>query len=150
MDRRIKKALMHAFLLFLIGGVSVSPVMGGNPETCTREDAIKAETQEPAKSWDELYASFRRYHQCDDGAIAEGYSDNVATLMAEHWNELGKFKALAIKNPKFERFVLRHLDETMSSSQGQTIMNNVRQKCSPSLIVLCKKIKARMLDIGAK
>ncbi len=37
------------------------------------------------RTWNALYKSYKLYRQCDDGAIAEGYSESVARILVEHW-----------------------------------------------------------------
>ena len=40
------------------------------------------------RTWNALYKSYRLYRQCDDGAIAEGYSESVARILVDHWKSL--------------------------------------------------------------
>jgi hypothetical protein len=55
---------------------------------CTRAAAMATESQPRPLTWIALYKSFDRYGQCDDGSVAEAWSDFVATLLAEHWDTL--------------------------------------------------------------
>jgi len=58
---------------------------------CTQAAARAAETQPRPQTWSRLYVTFGRYGQCDDGSVAEAWSEFVATLLAEHWGRAGGF-----------------------------------------------------------
>jgi len=129
--------LIAASILILAGKAS--------PQTCTREDAIRAETESSSlKTWRDVYASYKRYHQCDDGAISEGYSNSVATLLADHWDQLKDLNALGRKDPKFQAFVLHHVDEMMTATQSKAIKENVRSHCPQRSRHLCRLIEKRL------
>src|SRR6266851_7181874 len=92
-----------------------SAVAGKTTPLCTGEQAKKAEAEaDQLKGWNAVYRSFVRYGHCDDGAIAEGYSDSVAKLLANHWAEIQDLRKLTLESPEFSNFVLRHIDELMS------------------------------------
>jgi hypothetical protein len=104
---------------------------------CNRQDADKAE-YEALKTWATVYSAFKRYGQCDEGAIAEGYSASVATLLASHWSTVRELWQLTKKDPMFERFVLYHVDGTMEMDQQKAIIANARDNCPPGVERLCK------------
>ena len=122
-------------------------------KNCLREDAIKAEMEASSlKNWPEIFSSYNKYWQCDDGAIAEGYSSSIATLLASHWDQFEELSALARKHSAFKKFVLRHIDATMTSDQGNAIRENLRSRCPADAKQLCKQITERLdrLDSKAK
>lgn len=147
---------MHGLMraLFALGLVTLPSEYGlAQPDTwpppwvhasrCTRQDADKAEYQaESLKSWVAVYRAFKRYGQCDDGAIAEGYSASVATLLADYWPAVRELSDLAKKDPMFQRFVFWHVDETMDMQQGNTILANARDRCPSGMEKLCKHLEA--------
>jgi hypothetical protein len=117
--------------------------------TCTGEEAIQAETQASTlKTWSALFESYRRYSHCDHGAISEGYSNSVATLLASHWDQFGHLRALVRTDPKFESFVLHHVDETMTSEQGSAIKDNIRLSCPTKSTRLCASVMKRFANLG--
>ena len=118
---------------------------------CTREDAINAEVSASSlKTWRDAYLFYRRYKQCDDGAISEGYSASVADLLAAHWDRVGDFDKLSSAHPDFERFVIHHIDETMTQEQGDAIKDNVSRKCPMGARHTCGAIKARFVELGSR
>jgi hypothetical protein len=117
--------------------------------TCTREEAIKAETEASTlTTWSAVFESYVRYRQCDDGAISEGYGNSVATLLASHWDQFEHLRKLVRAHPKFEGFVLRHVDQTMTSDQGKGIKENIHVKCPINGNELCKSIIKRFSAMG--
>lgn len=45
------------------------------PNRCAREDAQKVEAEASSlKTWPQIFDSYDRYRNCDNGAISEGYS----------------------------------------------------------------------------
>lgn len=109
--------------------------------TCSREQAMKAETAASTlPDWDSVYRSFREFRGCDDGAIAEGYSESVSRLLAERWDDADKLIALTTKDPAFEAFVIRHVDETVPSDRLAQIVQNLQAHCPPGGETLCARL----------
>lgn len=119
------------------------------PLKCTHDDAIKAETEASSlKTWGAVFSSYKRYQQCDDGAIAEGYSASVAYLLASRWTDTGTLVKLSNANPDFRRFVIKHVDETMNMDQGKSIKKNAATSCPAKAKKLCIAIQQRFAELG--
>jgi hypothetical protein len=117
---------------------------------CTREDAQRAEVEASSlKNWQQVFDSYRRYRKCDDGAISEGYSSSIATLLATGWAEIGGLLPLIKSHPDFERFVLRHLDDTMSRDQDTRIQSNVREACPENAAQFCAAVRKRFVKLNS-
>jgi len=130
------RSITYAFLLLLGSAVAAEP-----RGTCSREEAIEAE-QEAASlaSWSALHDSFRRFRACDDGAIAEGYSDSVTTLLDTNWSSLQALANLSSSDPSFLDFVLKHIDLSVPTDRLKRISRQARSECPPGLAELCAKI----------
>jgi hypothetical protein len=123
-----------AFALFLsafcVGYAQDSP--------CADPEAKQALTEaDTLRSWDSLYKSFRLYRNCDDGAIAEGYSESVARILVDHWDTLPRLAELAKKSDKFWHFVLKHVDATENPDDLQKIKLNSIRRCPAGLRLVC-------------
>jgi hypothetical protein len=113
--------------------------------TCTQEEAKRASDElDQIKGWDDVYHSFKRFARCDDGEIAEGYSDTVAKLLAKHWEDLHTLSRLTSSDRPFEKFVLRHIDETDDENDLKAISGNAALHCPPNEKHLCSLIGARV------
>jgi hypothetical protein len=126
-------------------GLGVSGMSArAEPLPCTQAAASAAETQPRPQTWARLYVTFGRYGQCDDGSVAEAWSDFVATLLAEHWEALPELHALAVAHSSFKKFVLRHLDETINQDQAEAIAHHAQRNCPVKSRALCDQIWVRV------
>ena len=91
---------------------------------CTNAAAIEAEQEADSLSdWHHIFRSFRRFSQCDDGAIAEGYSESTK-LLSNDWKSLNQLVVLTNQSRSFRRFVLKHIDDTVPSDTLAKIARN--------------------------
>lgn len=137
----LKYLAIHLILsLFFVNLCSASMT----DQICTRDEAIEAENEiDKLNDWDSLYKSFKRFAHCDDGAIAEGYSDIVGHLLGE-WKNFSKVVELTASDLYFKRFVIKHLDETIPYDVGEKIYKNVRKRCPSDAKKLCKLIECQL------
>jgi hypothetical protein len=97
---------------------------------CTDQQATQAEENtDNLNNWSDVYQSFNRFSQCDDGSIAEGYSDAVGRLLADNWDQVTDLARLAARDKSFQSFVLRHVDETLSPDTLKKIVQNAKHHC---------------------
>lgn len=125
-------------MLMLILSGAYAPAAPG----CPTDTARRAESQaDRLRSWNALYNSFESYRQCDDGAIAEGYSESVARILVDHWNTLADFARLQAGNAGFRAFVLRHIDATLDNDDLYKIRRKASAECPVGLGKLCADVK---------
>jgi hypothetical protein len=131
-------------LLIALWAVGISVALGQKKD-CPKEGAKEAEMEtDNLKTWDSMYRFYRRFAQCDDGAIGEGVSDNVAKLRANHWPSIGELVRIGNRDRNFEKFVLRHVDETIDwSHDAPKIRENARLHCPSDSKRLCAALIAR-------
>jgi len=120
-------------------------LLAGSAEATTQKVCTEAEIKEAQKEadqlsdWDSVYRSFKRFAHCDEGGIAEAYSDSVGRLLARDWKHVDVLLRLT-SDPAFEEFVIRHIDETMSEDEATLVINNARLHCPPGARRLCRSI----------
>jgi hypothetical protein len=118
---------------------------------CTQTEAIQAEGAiDTLHSWARVYEVYSGYQQCDDGAIAEGFSDGVATLLTRRWDSIGELLKLSSEHPRFKRFVIGHIDETMDEKQPKMILENVRHRCPYGARDFCAEIEKQVKSLDFK
>jgi hypothetical protein len=93
------------------------------------------------RAWDELYKSFELFQNCDDGAIAEGYSESVARILVDRWSTLPRFSFLGTKNVAFRKFVLKHVDASLDTRDLQTIKEKATTQCPDGLRSVCHDLR---------
>ena len=92
------------------------------------------------RTWDTLYKSYKLYGKCDDGAIAEGYSESVARILVDHWNTLPRVANLVAKDARFRRFVLGHVDSTLDLNDLKKIRANAKRQWPSGLSAICAEL----------
>jgi len=132
---------MKIFILAL-SMVFLSLIAVAEEGSCTKADAIDAESSvSTLKNWEDIYQSFKRFRFCDDGAIAEGYSDAVARVLSNQWSQLDELVKLLSSDQDFNAFVLKHIDGTAGTSDIETIIVNSANNCPESVKSVCLEIE---------
>ena len=90
--------------------------------------------------WKQIYGAFERFSHCDDGAIAEGFTEPVVHLLAKHWETLPQVASLQSKNAAFRTFVLPHINDTANTSELKRIARLARTQCPNRHGVLCSAV----------
>jgi len=94
------------------------------------------------RSWPTLFRHQQVFGSCDDGALAEGYSDAVAKLFADRWDRFGQFEALSARHPAFRRWVIRHIDSSATEDDLKKIVRNTRScRRDPNGKKLCASVR---------
>ncbi len=111
-------------------------------KTCSRSDGIRAEEAvDHLNSWSDIHAAFVRFApQCDDGGIAEGYSDRVVHLLATKWESLSELEVMTRKDVAFKRFVLSHIDATADTDELRAIARQSMADCTKQNQRFCKQL----------
>ncbi|MDO8283346.1 MAG: hypothetical protein Q7U10_12125 [Thermodesulfovibrionia bacterium] len=136
----ITKSVLLCLAVLII--ILISNVMTTYAKDCTPEDAMKAEDSAYGlKGWKEIYDSFIQFSHCDDGAIAEGFSDSIVTMLAYRWDEVLTLKKLAGADSKFLTFTIRHIDATTSIDDLRQVVDNAISYCPAESTTLCDEIK---------
>ncbi len=116
--------------------------------TCPDFENFITEIDPEHKTWKDLYKLFKAYQDqdCDDGAIAEGYSDFVAQSLARHWDRIEELASLASKDDAFRIFVLEHIDATADTGDLSLLLSNAQKKCPTTSSQLCAEIAKAALS----
>ena len=108
---------------------------------CTQQEEKQAgQDIDHLENWDKIYRSYRNFSHCDDGYIAEGYSDAVGKLLAEKWIRFARLAVLLKADPRFQEFVLRHIDGTLPPEMLDKIKENAQLHCPGRQTRLCRLI----------
>jgi hypothetical protein len=91
-------------------------------------------------TWAALHSSFNRYGHCDDGALAEIYSDFVVKTLAKKWTTLNELNQLTSMHSDFRSFVLRHINATTETNDLKAALVNSKLHCPAGAESLCAAI----------
>ncbi len=129
---------LHALGLLICLLVWAGPVSAC---VCSSADAQAAEQSSATlDSWQSIYAAHKRFGHCDDGAIAQGFTESVVHLLATRWSSLAEAQRLFAKDPSFQQFVVRHIDASADSAELGQIAALAKQQCPVSDRLLCNQI----------
>lgn len=128
-------------ILFLFIAFLVATTCSAATNDCSEIEAQAADNAtDSMKSWTSIYSGFKRYGKCDDGGIAEGFTEAVVHLLASKWNTLPKVAVLVKKDHKFYKFFLRHIDASADTDELKKIYSFTQSQCPVNLKKLCAAI----------
>ena len=108
---------------------------------CTIEQAVEIEEKASTlKTWDQVFNAWRLFNQCDDGAIAEGFSESITLILSTNWTEKGHLMELIEQKPNFEKFIIMHIDETVPSDRLSKLGHTAKMQCTDSTHDFCMKV----------
>lgn len=136
------QTIVRYFWLWLVA-IFCSSTALGDTRVCTAAEAQKAEAVVAVgRSRKQLHLQFLQYAHCDDGAIAEGFSESITHLLADHWETIRQIQPMIASDPAFRKFIIRHIDETVPADRLQRIARNASDQCPRNLKNLCQDIRA--------
>jgi hypothetical protein len=142
--------LTSAFALLFYAGHECYAQTPACPDPIAVASAV---CEDHLKSWNDLYQLYKRYHGCDTGALAEGYSDFVVRTLAHQWDSLEELKKLVAADKAFEDFVLKHIDASADPDHTVMVLTNVKERCPVDSAQLCsaieKALRKTLQDLGA-
>jgi len=125
----------------IIATAVISDAIASN-RPCAKKEAIAAEAvASTAKTWQQLHQQFMRYRNCDDGAIAEGFSEAISLLLVKQWGDIHTLDILGRSDPVFRKFVIHHIDETVPAERWAHIKKYASMQCPRNSKILCRDIE---------
>lgn len=135
--------MKYLLLLWLIS--CITQVSCAGTLECSNDMAKTAELSLGGlKSWGNIFQYYSKFSSCDDGSISEGLSDIISIQFSNHWNNIVQLNQLLKNNSDFEKFVLRHIDETIPSKRLINIKVNAVSSCPADISRICKIITDRV------
>lgn len=127
------------FPLVVLVMLIATPVFPQSKQCTPDEHLLMEKEAVTLTTWDSLYGSYKRYGHCDDVDAAEGYSESIARILADHWKTLPRLAVLIQKDRSFGRLV--GLDATMNMRDVAKIKRLATAHCPAGLETLCEKLK---------
>ena len=114
-------------------------------EEAASDDLTRLSTQSlnSLSLWRSLHESFQRFAKCDDGFIAEGYSNVVTKGLAQNWSTVAKLERIVRRDAKFKAFVLTHIDATADVTDLMAVRKSATSNCKHCSLSLCKELAQR-------
>ncbi|WP_238537967.1 hypothetical protein [Paraburkholderia atlantica] len=128
-------------MTWLIAAAAAAWMPLAHGKACTENDAVEADAMvDHLDSWPQINTAFSKYSHCDDGEIAEGYSEAIERLLTDHWKASPELDAQIKLNPSLESFVLRHINSTLDTDDLAKIVTLATKSCPEGMIPLCKAL----------
>ena len=125
-------------LIFLAG--SVACATAGTSE-CSEAQARTAENEIAGlDSWKAVHGAYQKYIHCDDGSVAEGYSEAIARLLVDRWQTITDLQKIVQRDSKFLDFVASHVDETLDERDLNAIHLSAATECPPMVAAVCSRL----------
>lgn len=139
------------FILTSIALLVASRLFSAQLPGCTQAQARAAEKGiDSLRTWADLHSAFTQFRRCDDGAIAEGWDDFVARMLAQNWSKLAELQRLAKVDTNFRGFVIRHISNTATGDDLDRALVNARERCPGSARRLCSDIATAVKRLSEK
>jgi hypothetical protein len=140
----VPQAIVAGYMLAAAAGGADAPRTWVSADRCPAQVQLQAlgSVSSAPRDWKILRYHFQKFGQCDYGAISEGYSQGVVTLLAHRWQDLGELAAVARDDPTFLQFVLAHIDATTAEEDLRRVQANAETTCPPRHRELCRRIGA--------
>jgi hypothetical protein len=115
---------------------------GTQAEGCTTAEQQRLSGELPHLTrWASIYASFKAYTpRCDDGGMAEGYTDAIVKVLANDWEGIVELEGFVHPDPAFLAFVIRHVDGSANLADLRKVLFNASQLCPHDLRRLCDSL----------
>jgi hypothetical protein len=145
----MRTALMGCALLLLLVANSFaqhqSPPTSSQSSKCSESQAKEAEEHASTlDSWAEVHEAFKKFGVCDDGAVWEGYSDNVMRPLIRDWRHFSTMNEFIRADAPFRSSILRHIDDLSSKEHLLTVQHNAQSNCPEGAANLCRSIDKRV------
>lgn len=119
------------------------------------DDAIQCEDEIQAgemvlslggRDWTTNYRLYLSYKKCDDGYIAEAFSDSIAYTLTKHWTDLYELNDIVMADKCYLKFVAKHIDATIDNDTLLQIKQLAVNECPKKFNELCKAIVGAVDD----
>jgi len=129
--------LNRACLVLGLAVCAVVPAFAS--DTCESMDAADRALSS-VHSWADLRGWESKYHACDDGYLAEGVTELVASTLALRWETLPQLQAEFAESSAFRPFVLGHIDASANLDHLDAVVGHARDRCPQGYTALCESV----------
>jgi len=140
------KCFTFVALLLLL---CVSPASASEHQCTNLESGAAVFVTGYLDSWKNMHLAYKQFRHCDEGGPAEGFSEADARLMADHWVDLPQALPIIDADPDFEKWVIRHLDETDDYKDLWKIDHLSQTACPVQVKAFCRKIHTQIQSLDS-
>jgi len=106
---------------------------------CSANDAATAEkVVDRVVNWDQLYKAFQDYRHCDQGPVADVYTDALMRCLVE-WKQVDALAGTMQKDKDYHDFIFRHL-RAASGEDQKSVFARAKMSCPKGLEPWCGEL----------
>jgi len=106
---------------------------------CSANDAATAEkVVDRVVNWDQLYKAFQDYRHCDQGPVADVYTDALMRCLVE-WKQVDALAGTMQKDKDYHDFIFRHL-RAASGEDQKSVFARAKMSCPKGLDAWCGEL----------
>ena len=130
--------MKRLFLLLLASYFSLSAHSAD--KVCSRSDIANAQRAiDAVVTWPQLRKAWADYRQCDNGEIAELYTDALLRL-AVAWKNADQLASDAGKDAGYKAFVVEHLKSPAAKDDLPSIKGRLKSSCPKGSDAFCTEL----------
>lgn len=117
---------------------------------CSKADAANAQKAiDSVVTWPQLHKAWADYRQCDQGEIADLYTDALLRLTVS-WKNVDAFSTAVQKDPQYKAFVYQHLNSPAAKDDVASINSRARASCPAGHDAFCAELADALKPGAAK
>ncbi len=132
----VRSAALSMLPLWLVSGVSFSAPPCDETHF---QQALLALGR--VDGWEALYQFYKRYPNCGDGYLGQGFTTAICGLFAEHWDDANVALERMHRDKGFKAFLIGHIDASAIPETLHRIDLNVRSACPQEYRSECSAIE---------
>ena len=110
---------------------------------CTKADASAAEKSiDKVLTWPALSKAWRDYRHCDEGPVADQFTEALLRLMVGNWKTVEGLSNLMKGDAEFREFVVAHLKSPAAASDVDDVYSLAKASCPKGQEAFCIEIAA--------
>jgi hypothetical protein len=94
------------------------------------------------RSLGQLREAFYKYSHCDDGSVAEGFSEASTSIIASQWEDVRRIDAELGFDMRLREFLIRHIDATTPLDRLDEIKGLSGRSCPNGSEIFCADVNA--------
>jgi hypothetical protein len=124
--------------LVLVFLFAATPVFAQD-KACTPAEAANAEKAiDRVVNWDQLYKVYKEFRHCDQGPVAEVYTEALLRCLVE-WKKVDGLANPMTQDKEYNAFVMRHLRSAGPEDQ-KSVYSRAKMSCPKGLDDWCTSL----------
>ena len=127
--------------------LAAAPALAQTP--CTKADAAAAEKAvDRVVNYPGLLKAYRDYGHCNEGAVADVFTDAILRLMVE-WKDVDTIAQDMGRDPAYKKFIHGHLQSPAAKDDRGSVHSRAKMSCPMTQGRFCEELSEVVKSPGA-